>query len=358
MNIEKLDKNFAVGAGLSRTDVKVYDVCEPPFSVCGLIKPRNSEDRFRRIPNEIAQTVSEGVYCLASNTAGGRVRFKTNSAYIAIKAEMPENGVGKMAHFAITGSAGFDMYSEIDGVQSYVKTFVPPFDMKTGYVSEYAADCREMREYTLNFPLYSNVSKLYIILEENAELEECRPYRVNKPIVYYGSSITQGGCASRPGNSYQSIISRRLDCDFINLGFSGNAKGEAQIAEYIAKLDMSVFVYDYDHNAPTVEHLQNTHERMFNTIREANPELPIVCVSRPVCLNEDAEKRRRVIMDTVEKAESRGDKNVYFVDGKSFFAELNAGDSITVDGCHPNDLGFMCMANVIGRTIEGILADK
>ena len=86
-------------------------------------------------------------------------------------------------------------------------------------------------------------------------LKDAPEYRIKKPVVYYGSSITQGGCASKPGSSYESILSRRFDCDYINLGFSGTAKGEDEIVDYIKGLEMSVFVMDYDHNAPTTEHL-------------------------------------------------------------------------------------------------------
>ena len=114
---------------------------------------------------------------------------------------------------------------------------------------------RKMRSFVINFPLYTDVCELYLGLEESAKVEAAPDYEIKVPVVYYGSSITQGGCASRPGTSYQAIISRRLNCDYVNLGFSGNAKGEPAIAEYIAGLEMSVFVYDYDHNAPNPEHL-------------------------------------------------------------------------------------------------------
>lgn len=112
-------------------------------------------------------------------------------------------------------------------------------------------------------------------------LKQAPKYAVKKPVVYYGSSITQGACASRPGNCYESILSRRLDCDYINLGFSGSAKGEDAIVDYIIGLDMSVFVMDYDYNAPTPEHLEKTHSKMFKAIRAEHPTLPIIIMPRP-----------------------------------------------------------------------------
>ncbi len=357
MRIEELDTNFAVSSEIKRKNVKVYDICKPPFKIYGLL-PKAEGEVFRRMPENAAKAVSDNVHYLSTNTSGGRVRFRTNSPYIAIQTEMPEDKICRASHFALTGAAGFDMYAEENGKQHYLRTYVPPFDVKDGYASEYLDEQSNppMRDFTINFPLYSDVSALYIIIDEDANIEAARPYKYEKPVVYYGSSITQGGCASRPGNAYPSIISRRLDCDYINLGFSASARGEIPMAEYIANLDASVFVYDYDQNARTAKELIETHECMFKIIRDKNPELPIICASRPVyCAFEDCEARRQIVRRTVENARKAGDKNVYFVDGKAIENENNAGDSISVDHCHPNDLGFMCMANAIGRVIEKVI---
>ena len=256
-DISKIDKNFQVDTKLDKEDIKFYSIEEAPFKIYGVFK---ENEKYRRMPEDVAKSVSDGVYRLHSNTAGARVRFATDSPYIAINAVM--GALGKMSHFPRTGSGGVDMYA--DGV--YVKTFVPAFDITNGYESIFEFEKKEMREITINFPLYSEVKDLYIGLHNGADIKAAKPYKTDKPIVYYGSSITQGGCASRPGMSYEAIVSREFDCDYINLGFSGNAKAEDEIADYIKNLDMSVFVYDYDHNAPTTEHLKKTHERMFGKI--------------------------------------------------------------------------------------------
>lgn len=351
-NIEKTDKNFAVKSVLTRTDVKVHDVCDEPFKIYGLIKPECEGDCYRRIPKNVAETVSKGVYTLHTNTAGGRVRFATDSRYIAIRAILSD--FMNAPHMPLTGSAGFDLYVNHNGIQKYLKTFIPPGDIKDGYESEIMLQGEGMKEYTLNFPLYSNVISLKIILEENARLEKCCDYSIETPIVYYGSSITQGGCASRPGNSYENIISRKIDCNYINLGFSGSAKAEKTIAEYIASLDMSAFVFDYDYNAPDCEYLKKTYEPMFKIIREHKKNLPIICISMPYGITENCEIRRAIIRETVENARKNGDNNVYFISGTEFGKVIDAGDSITVDGCHPNDLGFMCMAKVISDKLKKI----
>ena len=211
-----------------------------------------------------------------------------------------------------------------------------------------------MRDITIHFPLYSNVDELYIGLADSALIKEPVPYRIEKPIVYYGSSISQGGCASRPGTSYQGFVSHEIDADYVNLGFSGNARAEKEISDYIKSLSMSVFVYDYDHNAPSTEHLQNTHERMFLEIRDKHPTLPVVMMSRPkLYLSKEELARLEIIKATYENALTRGDKNVYFIDGRDLMAW--AGNEGTVDTCHPTDLGFFSLAKALIPVLKGIL---
>ena len=340
-DISKIDSNFAIETKIDKEDIKFYKIDEAPFKVYGVFRENG---KFRRMPEDVAKSVSEGVYALHSNTAGGRVRFVTDSPYIAIYAKM--DGLGKMPHFTLTGSVGFDLY--IDNY--YAKTFVPPLDIEDGYESIFELEKKELREITINFPLYSNINELFIGLQDTAHISEAEPYKNAKPMVYYGSSITQGGCASRPGMSYQAIVSRALDYDYINLGFSGNAKAEDEIIEYIKNLDMSIFVYDYDHNAPSVEHLEKTHEKMFKAIREKNPLLPVIMLSRPKHFLTDGEKiRRNIIETTYRNAVLSGDKNVYFIDGEAL-TEL-CKDSGTVDNCHPTDFGFASMAKALTEVI-------
>ena len=356
MDISKIDKNFAIEEKVKRENTKIYNVCESPFKVYGLIYPQNENDFFHRMPFETAKKLGSEMEMLNHLTAGGRVKFVTDSKYIGIRAEM--NTIYKMPHFSLSGSAGMDLYIKKDGKHKWIKSFIPQWYVEDGFEDDVCIQYSGMYEYTINLPSYSGITNLYIILDENAKVFEWQGYECDKPIVYYGSSITQGACASRPGNTYQSIIERKINYDYINLGFSGNAKGEIEMAEYIASIPMKAFVYDYDHNAPSVEHLRETHYRMFNIIRNKQPDLPIICVSRPDYHDfGQIDERRQVIIDTVEKAKALGDKNVYFVDGLSFADELGGGDSILVDGCHPNDLGFMSMANGIGRTLENIIKD-
>lgn len=340
--IEDVDKNFAIKTEVGEMDL--YDAKE--FAIHGVF---HDGYRYRRMPEEIAKTVNDGVYEMHTCTAGGRVRFKTDSSFIFIKAEM--DGILRMSHILLTGSGGFDVYSDFH----YAGTFVPPIDMTDGYEGKVELCGNKMRQITINFPLYSNVKELYIGLEKGAKTEKAEEYIHPVPIVYYGSSITQGGCASRPGNAYQAIITRKLNVDHVNLGFSGSAKGEDSITEYIAGLNQSVFVMDYDCNAPDAEHLKKTHKRMYETVREKNPDLPIVFISAHTRMFKlDADIRREIIKENYINAKEAGDRNIYHIDGREMLDYADR-DIMTVDGIHPNDFGFWCIAQVLERTLKEII---
>lgn len=348
-NIADIDKNFKIETNIEKDDIKFYNPSNAPFKIYGVFEENG---KFCRMPAEVAKATSEQMEHLYEHTAGGRIRFITDSPYVVLVTKVHK--VSKMCHMAMTGSAGFDMYVKTGDEERFVGIFRPPFNVEDGFEGIIEFNAPQMREITINFPLYSGVYDLYIGLAQSAVIKEPTPYKIEKPIVYYGSSITQGGCASRPGNSYQAIISRRFDCNFINLGFSGNAMAEPPMREYIKNLDMSIFVYDYDHNAPDVEHLKNTHEAMFKEIRQANPDLPIVMMSRPnLYLNDEEKERLEIIRQTYQNAINSGDKNVYFIPGPSLM-DL-AGNEGTVDTCHPNDLGFTSMARKLGDLLEKII---
>ena len=348
-DISKIDKNFALDSAVHRDGVVFYNVTEKPFSVHGLIRENNA---WARMPAAISDNVNEGVKVLAHNTAGGRVRFVTNSPYVIIKTVQPE--MSMFPHMAFAGKCGFDLYSGSGPATRYIKSFIPQVGKKGGF--EAVIDVGDSRErlLTIDFPLYDNVTDLYIGLLGTATLSAAPEYTFPKPVVYYGSSITQGGCASRAGNSYQGFISRWIDTDYINLGFSGSARGEKIMADYIASLDMSVFVLDYDHNALSNEHLAETHEAFFKCVRAAHPDIPIIVMNRPKRILNDMELNRlNIIKRTVENAQMAGDKNAYFVSGQELMALCT--DEGTVDGTHPTDLGFFSMAKCLAPILKNLL---
>lgn len=347
----EVDKNMIVGKP-DADGLVWYNVKNAPFDIYGLYMPQAESD-FRRMPDDVAAATNNGVKRNARHTAGGRVRFSTNSRRIAVRAKMPY--VTRYPHMALTGSASFDLYVDTPVGSFFGCVYRPPVDFTDGFELTHKFDDSRERSLTLNFPLYSPVSSLEIGLDAGSTLGGGAKYTGTRlPVVYYGSSITQGACASRPGLAYQAIISRRLDVDFINLGFSGNARAELPISAYMAELPMSAFVSDYDHNAPTPEYLRETHCRLYTTIREKNPDIPYIMLSRPDFTThpeKDSIERRRVVEDTFRYARAQGDKHVWYIDGEGIYrgAEL---DACTVDAAHPTDLGFMKMADSIGRILR------
>ena len=349
--LTEIDKNF-IPATIDKQDYLFRDCREEPFRIYGLIWPNEEDPFFTRMPRKVAKTVNDGVLSLCNCTAGGRVRFKTDSATVAIRAKM--HHIYRGNHFPMTGSSGFDLYA--DGI--YRGTFCPPLEITDGFESRVDLRGKGMREILIHMPLYSGVISLEIGIEPGSVLLPAEEYKYKTPVVYYGSSITQGGCASRPGNCYQNNISRHYDCDHINLGFSGSARAEDTMIDYLIGLPMSVFVMDYDHNAPTPEYLEETHYKMYRRFRDARPDVPIVMATMPkVTATANSIQRRKTILATIEKARAEGDNNVYFVDGKEMMA-MFGDDGGLVDDCHPNDLGFFRMAQVIGPVVMEAIKEK
>ncbi len=350
------DPNLLKNDKASEDAVDWYEVSLENFDIYGLL-PEKDGILTRRMPVETAKKVSVGVLGQSGYGAGGRILFSTNSPFVALKVEYGDGSVPTVCNHCF--SYGFDLY-RFDKTQKDV--FVGAFRPVSGFdylTAEFKVDTKNNREktyYTLNTPHFSEVKKLYIGLEKGSELARGKKYRNTKPVVFYGSSITHGGAAGRPGNTYENFISQKYNLHYVNLGFAGNAKGEPAMAEYISDLDMCVFVCDYDHNAPNVKHLSDTHYSFYETIRKKYPEIPYIMISRPDFFKNPTanDKRRAVIIESYKRALAAGDQNVYFIDGESLF-EGDFYESCTSDGCHPNDLGFYRMADKIGAVIAAVL---
>ena len=339
-------------AGEFPEDIVWTDIKEAPFTVHGVFYDESIK-KFARLPRDVASATSGNVKYLSLFTAGGRVRFRTDSRYVGMYAVMTDGEEISACQM----DKGFDLshYDENFGRETYAYSFVPPSKVKNGFGSGFCTDGK-MKDYVLHLPTSGEVHELYIGLKPDANVVPATPYKHVKPIVYYGSSITQGACASRPANIYEAIVSRKLDTDFIDLGFGGSCLGERAIVEHIASLDMSVFVCDYDHNAPDAEHLLRTHPRVYDIIREAKPTLPIVFISAPNIMPDYTWHipRRDAIRRTYDRAKAACDANVYFIDGETFF-DIPDRDMCTVDSCHPNDLGMYLIANKVTEVLDGIL---
>ena len=352
--IDQIDPNFKIAESDS-SDLLFWDPQEPPFHLYGLAA--NEKGIYCRLPVEFLPECNKGVQELAYHLAGACVRFSTDAEKMAVLWSL--RSTGNMPHFAASGQSGMQLFEETDNGSFHVKNLIPAMDSGHG--------CRQkqflsfslpvgMRSYVLYLPLYNGLQEFYIGFPPRAHLEKGRTPHIEKPIVFYGSSITQGACTSKAGSCYTTLLARRLDAVQINLGFSGSGRGEISMAQYISRLSMSVFVMDYDHNAPDPAYLEATHEPFFQTIRNAQPELPIVLISRPNCeLNpENTRLRYNIILRTYQNAIAAGDRHVWLIDGKTLFGDVDR-DLCTVDDLHPNDLGFYRMANAIEPLLKRIL---
>ncbi|MBR5473341.1 MAG: hypothetical protein IKU82_05070 [Clostridia bacterium] len=346
MDFTKIDKNMKVETKIEREGLTFYDIDNEPFRIHGVYR---EGDRYVRMPREFAEGINDSIKWLNGHTTGGRIRFVTDSPYIAMK--LVVSGTSKFSFFSITGLLGCDVYSG----KQYFGTIIPPLDTENEYENVINIPNPQEREYTINMPIYSCVHKVYIGIKEGSTLKPAGDYKNTKPIVFYGSSVTQGGCASRPGNTYPSIISRELDSDFLSFGFAGSAKGEEEIARHIAGREMSAFCYDYDYNADNLEHYKATHEKFFKIIRAAHPDIPIIMTTRPKKhLAPGEQERIDVMMTTYNNAVAAGDKNVYYIKGTDLLDDSIAEYAL-IENCHPNDCGFASMAQVLGEKLKEVL---
>lgn len=331
--------------------MKIYRYQDAPLRVYGVPHFERTHE-LRRLPDELLdlpEMANIKHHKLGLRATGARVRFRTNSQHVTVKLSIdPSFDIGmslwaaQAAYVYVGPQTALRYLGHVAGNRYEDASFEKTLG-KSG----------EMEDVTVYLPRNVHVNALEIGIDDGAEIEAPTPYKYEKPIVFYGSSITEGGCATIPTNAYTAKVSRRLDADHINLGFSGNARGELCMADFINTLDMSIFVLDYDHNAPTVEHLAATHEPFFLRVRKAHPELPIVMMTRPND-TQDPDARLAIVKKTYENALARGDRNVYFISGRTFLGEDERA-FCTIDGVHPNDLGFDRMCAHIEPVLRGIL---
>ncbi|MCM8756969.1 MAG: SGNH/GDSL hydrolase family protein, partial [Candidatus Omnitrophica bacterium] len=233
-----------------------YDPGEKPFVLAGF--PWFAQERlYRRLPLKPAWPIPPAVDSLANCTAGGQVRFSTNSRLICLKVALTASS--GMYHMPATGQSGFDCYVGPVGQARYLRTIAgQPTDITYQGLALDLPDSA-MRVITLNFPLYQGVKELAIGLLPEARIQPPPAYDRPGRIIIYGTSITQGGCASRPGLVYSNILSRRFNYEFINLGFSGSGRGEPEMAKIIAEIPQPlVYILDYEANAGGLTKLRET----------------------------------------------------------------------------------------------------
>ena len=356
-NIDQIDQNMKTNNMEDSSEMKWYSPKQSPFMIAGF-PWFEKEKLYRRLPVKPKVSISKKLDILANFTAGGQIRFQTDSLKIAVKVKLA--GAANMVHMPPTGQCGFDCYITMNGKQRYCGTtiFLPStvrYDATLYETSE-----KKMKGVVINFPLYQGVEEVFVGIEEDAHIFPPLQYDIPGVIVFYGTSITQGGCASRPGMAYTNILSRRLNVQCINMGFSGNGLGESQMAYIIREIDNpTCIVLDYEANA--LEKLKETLSNFIYILREVHRNVPILVVSKIPYVKELFNKAlynrwldlKEYQRNTVEELKANGDKNIYFLDGATLLGDNF--DECTVDGVHPNDLGFMRMADSFELVLRKIV---
>lgn len=344
----QLDRNMSIGSPLSDR-LQWHSPLEAPFLVAGF-GWFQAERLYRRLPAVPDVPVRPEVDALSNCTSGGQIRFRTDSRTVSVRVRLT-SGSG-MYHMPPTGECGMDAY--IGGPGRWIHAGTASF--KPGqeeYESSlFTCEDAEERSFMLNMPLYQGVRELWIGLEPGAKVWAPEPYDSSKKVILYGTSITQGGCASRPGMSYPNILSRHIHLEFINLGFSGNGKGEPELAMLASQIsDPACFVIDYEANCGGTEEYRHTLPGFIKTYREAHPDVPIILVSRiphgaesfKPEIREGRLARLKFQSELVAERNKAGDRHIVFVDGSDLLGD-DPGEAM-VDGVHPTDLGFQRIAD-------------
>jgi GDSL-like Lipase/Acylhydrolase family/N-terminus of Esterase_SGNH_hydro-type len=355
IDVLKIDKNMTIES-VDENGLVWLNPNQSPFKLIGF-NWFEQDKVYRRFPLNPDPVLPEGVEALSNYTAGGQIKFRTDSCRIAIKVKLPSRSM--MDHMPNTGSSGVDLYLGDSKRQTLAGVARFGIDDEE-YTYEFPPlKSSAMREFTLNFPLYNGVDELSIGLEENVSLAAPTPFVDDRQIIVYGTSIAHGGCASRPGMCYTNILSRKLNRPFINLAFSGSGHGEPEVAEHIASIENpAMLILDYEANCTSAEKLAETLPEFIRILRDKHPTTPMLVVSKVAYAREVFDKEckdyredcKKIEIENVERCQAAGDKNIYFIDGEFFQGEDFW--ECTVDGVHPTDLGFYRMAENLLPEIE------
>ena len=314
--------------------------------------------KFDRLPAKAEGVVRDPVWSLSHNSAGIAARFKTDATTIFARWSLTSSGLG-MPHMPATGVSGLDLYVQTESGQWRWLANGKPTMFPDNQVTLVQGIPDGDREYMLYLPLYNGVTAVEIGIDKSRYLERLPRTAAEKPIIFWGTSITQGGCASRPGMVHTAILGRRLNRPVINLGFSGNGKMEQEVADLIAELDVAVYVIDCLPNMNAEEVAART-EPLIHTLRKAHPTTPILLVEdrsySDAFLIESKrlrnESSRKVFRAAYDRLVAEGVANLAYLEGEQLFGD--DGED-TVDSSHPTDLGFMRMADAFEPILAKLL---
>ena len=308
----------------------------------------NTESYYDRLPAAAKDKVRAPVWDLSHDSAGMCLRFLTEATSIRVRWTLRKENLA-LPHMPATGVSGIDLYLRTDhGRWTFVKNGRP-----TSRSNEASFRVTPGAECLLYLPLYNGVESIRIGVPKDKTLSKPveSPGQQNKPIVFYGTSITQGGCASRPGMACTAIVRRQLDLPVINLGFSGNGKMEPEMADLLAELDPAVYVLDCLWNMQPAEVSQRVAP-FVKKLRAARPGTPILLVEDCSVRNVTPTEKGKILRRIYEDLKAEGIHDLHFLANQDMLGTDGDG---TVDGCHPNDAGMMRQAAVFSKSIATIL---
>lgn len=302
----------------------------------------DTKNLYGRLPSGLEGKTRDAVWSLSKNCSGLAVRFHSDSPAIAAKWEVTEDGV--MNHFAPSGIKGLDLYCLVNGKWEFVNSARPTGKTTKVVIIDHMT--KNDREFMLYLPLYDGLVNLEIGVEPSAQigLPGINSPVKEKPVVFYGTSITQGGCASRAGMAYPNILSRMLDRQIINLGFSGNGQLDLEIAEVIADIDASCIVMDCLPNV-SAEQMSEKYVPFLNIIRKKQPNVPILLVENilyPFMYFDQTVfssiQEKNSLLRKIYSSGKKEDHHLYFLKADKL---IGNDYEATVDGVHLTDLGFL-----------------
>lgn len=311
---------------------------------------------YDRLPASAQGKVTKPVWDLSRHSAGMAVRFRTDSPVIQVRYTLSKNSLA-MPHMPATGASGVDLYAkDPQGKWKWVAVTKPSSQqVSSTLVKDIPAEAREWMMY---LPLFNGIETLQIGVAEGASFEGLPP-RKERQVIFYGTSITHGACASRPGMTHVSILGRRLDSPVVNLGFSGNGKMDASVGEYLAQTDPAVFVIDCLPNMSPAEVTARTIP-LVKQLRAARPQTPILLVESrrnteswiDPKLQELHTNKHSALKAEFEKLKAEGIENLHYLKGDDLLGDDADG---ATDGSHPNDLGFFRQSNAFEPILKDLL---
>lgn len=316
----------------------------------------DTKSLFDRLPAKAEGVVRPPVWSLSRNSAGICVRFMCDSTKISCRWKLTSKSLG-MTHMPPTGVSGVDLYARDGDRWRWVSCARPDKFPENEFVLADGLP-EEEREYCLYLPLYNGVESVEIGHDSTSLLYGIEK-STKKPIVFYGTSIVNGASASRPGMTHSAILGRRLNWPIINLGFSGNAKMEPEVASLLAELDPAVYVIDALPNMNAME-VRERAGPLMRTIRAAHPLTPIVLVEDRNYADAwwNAARRQRnetnqaALKEVFQKLQKDGVQGLHYITADVL---LGADGDDTVDGSHPTDLGFSRMADAMEPVLRPLL---